>query len=311
MTYRHKLGLLVGASLLLASCSSERRHESEAVTTADVGTVTGIDIRSDSDNASSARMAPAAPAINVTAAPGVAFRYEYAVTLADKSISAVQEQHAAACEALGPTQCRITGMRYRVLDEDHIRGELSFKLAPQIARGFGRDAIAAVEKAKGQLINASIEGTDVGATMAASSRQSDNLRSNLADLERRLATKGLSDEERSELTRQIERLRASLRQESQVRETGQEMLASTPMTISYIGSQDYSPGDTPVRDAMENGRDSFAVMIAFVLTVLAVGLPWALLAGVLYWALRPLLRRWKARSAANAKHQPPIVSSEE
>lgn len=57
------------------------------------------------------------PNINVSSAPGVAFNYRYAFRLPNSRISAAQEAHAAMCEKLGVTRCRITGMRYSVVNE--------------------------------------------------------------------------------------------------------------------------------------------------------------------------------------------------
>jgi hypothetical protein len=68
------------------------------------------------------------PGIGPSAAPGVAFNYRYAFRLPGERISAVQEQHAAACEKLGLDRCRITGMRYRLLGEEDVEAMLAFKL---------------------------------------------------------------------------------------------------------------------------------------------------------------------------------------
>lgn len=54
------------------------------------------------------------PNVGVTAAPGVAFNYQYAFRLAPTRIAEVQEQHAQMCERLTVARCRITGMFYRV-----------------------------------------------------------------------------------------------------------------------------------------------------------------------------------------------------
>src|SRR5687768_3378362 len=50
------------------------------------------------------------PSIAVTAAPGVAFNYQYGFSLPAERVAAVQEQHAQLCEKIGIAQCRITGM---------------------------------------------------------------------------------------------------------------------------------------------------------------------------------------------------------
>ena len=74
------------------------------------------------------------PNVGPTAAPGVAFNYRYAFRLAAPRIAAVQEQHAQLCERLTVARCRITGMRYRVVNERDIEAMLAFKLDPAVAR---------------------------------------------------------------------------------------------------------------------------------------------------------------------------------
>lgn len=175
--------------LLLAGCSKSPRQEaaSEAVEArnkfgfAEAGSrqaLTSIDIGNDSVGA---------PAINVTAAPGVAFSYHYAFVLPDTAISAVQERHAAACEKLGPQHCRIFGMRYTLVDEDEVRGQLLFKLDPALARNFGKEGIAAVEQAKGRLVDAEIQGRDVGSQLDQSRRRSEMIDEELRQIARQLA----------------------------------------------------------------------------------------------------------------------------
>ena len=101
-----------------------------------------------------------APGIDVTAAPGVAFSYRDGFRLPSDRIAAVQEAHAKACEQLGVARCRITGMRYRLLGENNIEGDLTFKLTPALARGFTKEGTGVVERAGGTLVDAEITGTD-------------------------------------------------------------------------------------------------------------------------------------------------------
>jgi hypothetical protein len=62
----------------------------------------------------------AGPNVAVTAAPGVAFNYRYAYRLANARIQAAQEAHAQMCEKLTVARCRITGMRYSLVNERDI-----------------------------------------------------------------------------------------------------------------------------------------------------------------------------------------------
>ena len=236
--------------------------------------------------------AAGAPDIAPHAAPGVAFAYRYAFVLPSKAISGVQEGHAAACEKLGPSQCRITGMRYSLIDEDRIDASLEFKLAPELARAFGKQGIAAVEQAEGKLVDSRIEGTDVGSQISASQRRSADARAELARIEQRLAGGGLGDRERTELQQQVDRLRQQLSGEGETRRQGEEQLANTPMHFGYAGNEDFRLGSHPFRDAALGAWASMTTMLSVVLLALGVGLPWLLLAGLMILLWRSAVLRW-------------------
>src|SRR2546421_664985 len=85
------------------------------------------------------------PNISPTAAPGVAFNFNYDFNLPDERISATQEAHASACEKLGIAHCRITGMSYAVDQNEQVSAKLELKLDPLIARQFGKSAQQLVE----------------------------------------------------------------------------------------------------------------------------------------------------------------------
>jgi hypothetical protein len=299
-------GSLVALSLIaLAGCSKGEPDRSNGAPQNKFGfpdadrsqRVTTVDI-AEENSAAAPAMAP--PGIDVTAAPGVAFDYRYAFVLPDSAISAVQEQHASACEKLGPARCRITGMRYTLVDEDEVRAQLQFKLDPALARNFGKEGIAAVAKAKGRLVDAAIEGRDVGSAIGQSQRRSQQNAGEVERIERRLAESGLSDAEKVELRGQIERLRLQQTREQQVRDEGEEMLANTPMTFNYAGRKGFSLGDDPVGDAWTTSQSSFTTMVSVILIALGALLPWALLIGVVVWLWRktPLRRLWPFRSPA-------------
>jgi hypothetical protein len=115
--------LLVLMLATLAACGSKVEEKSSR--SSESGGITSSD---------TAENVPAGPRVSVTAAPGVAFNYDYTFRLPAQRISAVQEQHAQACEKLGVNRCRITGLRYRLVSEREIEAMLSFKLDPSIAR---------------------------------------------------------------------------------------------------------------------------------------------------------------------------------
>lgn len=280
-------GLMVsalGLSILAACSQGEESGASEEMVTTDVTERTA-----------------APPGIVPTAAPGVAFTYRYGFRMPDSAISGAQEAHAAACEKLGLQRCRVTGMTYRLDERDRIDGTLSVAIDPLLARAFGRDAIATVEKADGRLRFAQIDGEDQNPALDDAARREGGANAEIAKLEAELrATK--SEEERVELRQQIRDLRAQIQQAQSQTATAETKIQRTPMTFTYDGggaSGRGFAGENPARDAWYLFVDSLATMVGFVLKALAILLPWAVLL-VLLLALgrsrlgRPL-RNWWAK----------------
>ena len=235
----------------------------------------------------------AGPNVAVTAAPGVAFNYRYAFRLPAERVQGVQEQHAQACEKLGVDRCRITGLRYRLVNDD-IEAMLAFKLDPALAREFGKQGIDAVVKAEGMLVDSEISGEDVGSKITVARRQEGNLEEELKRVEEQLARAGLRGSERAELQVQAQQLRERIRASRAVRTEQQESLATTPMTFNY-GSGDLAPGfrgRPSLSRALNDAIDNFLGGLAWIFVALVTLLPWALLIGLLIWGARRLNRRF-------------------
>lgn len=242
----------------------------------------------------------AAPGISPTAAPGVAFNYRYAFRLPSNRIGAAQEAHAQACERLGITKCRITGMRYRLVNDRDVSAMLALRLDPAIARQFGKQATEVVTRAEGMLVDQEITGEDVGSRIAGANRSEAELREELrrieAELGRPVPTVRANvppPPDRANLFNRAEELRAQLRTLGEVRNADREALAGTPMVFNY-GSGSVVPGfdvRSPMKDALQTAADNFQTAFGFVLILLATLLPWLLVAGVLWLAYRALARR--------------------
>lgn len=250
---------------------------------------------------------PPAPGIMPTAAPGVAFNYRYAFRLPNNRIAAVQEQHAQACEKLTVAKCRITGMRYSLVDGDEVRAYLQFKLSPELAREFGKNGIAAVTAAEGMLVDSEISGNDEGTAINQSDVRSATIRSRIAEVERQLNRSAAGSGERMQLQAQLESLRRQLDSETQARTDSEEALANTPMAFHY-GSGSTIPGfdgSSPLRDSWRASVSSFMTMLGVVLMGLGVSLPWLLLIGflLLLWRTPPVrrLKSWLTGTKARTE----------
>lgn len=250
------------------------------------------------------------PAIAPTAAPGIAFNYRYAFRLPGQKIAGVQEQHAQACEKLGLARCRISGMRYRLVNERDIEAMLAFKLDPTIARQFGKAGIETVARNEGMLIDSEISGDDAGAAIAAANRSEAQLSDDLERVEAQLARSGLAAAERDRLQAEAQQLRQTIRANRNARDEQRESLATTPMVFQY-GSGDLVPGfDThsPMRQALEEAGDNLIAGAAFLFVALATLLPWALLLLVVFWLSRRFGPKLAARRASEPQADTPPES---
>lgn len=274
-------------ALLLAACGGADQNGSRPE-----GQATQDAAGSASFESAASERAPAPPGITPTAAPGVAFNYRYAFRLPGARIAAMQEQHAAACEKLGVSRCRITGLHYAQDGPDRIEAQLAFKLDPALARAFGREGIEAVTRAEGELLRADISGTDVGAQIDEGARARGEIEDDLARIERQLARPGLSGRERAALQQQAQALRDAARGNEAQQTQRRAQLATTPMVF------DYEAGDTggPIAKAARNAADMFESSLAALIVIALTLLPWAVLALLIWLAVRWLRPRLPGRA---------------
>lgn len=258
---------------------------------------------------SASRTAP--PGIVPTAAPGVAFTYRYGFRLPDASISAAQEAHAAACEKLGLSRCRITGMTFELDDRDRVDATLALSIDPLLARGFGRDAIAVVEKQQGRLRYAQISGEDQNPALDDAARRQGSAADTIARLEADLA-KARSESERVQLREQIRQLRAEIESAKASAADSEARIQRAPMSFDYDGGGSSAgrgfDGENPAREAWYLFVDSLATMVGIGLKALALALPWLLLVAALIALARsrlmaPVGRWWRGEGKANAAEE--------
>ncbi len=239
-------------------------------------------------------------AVSPSVAPGVAFQYNYDFRVPGDKIEVVQDEHAAACETLGLSRCQITGLNFKKSEDGDHNGQMTFMLDPTIARKFGRDAIATVEKAEGVLATSNVSGENVGAEIASSQVRSAGLEAEVKRIEARLAGKGLAEDERVELRRRAEELRDTMGGEKGQRRAGEARLATTPVIFNYSGDMGIG-ADSSFGDAVSASTSSMTTMLSVLMLLLGVALPWLLpIVAIVVLVRSPLgagIRRWWTKSS--------------
>lgn len=289
---RRSLPVLVLLLATAAACSKSNSDRSAPDTQAQSSNPPARMEAPDSAAAGARASHDGGPNVGVTAAPGVAFNYNYQFSLAPTRIVEVQEQHAQACERLTIARCRITGMYYRVNNAHDVEATLAFKLDPAIARQFGREGVAAVTGAEGSLIESEITGTDVGAQIHAANRSIAEMQGDLQRIEAQLRAPNLDLDEKARLEDQAQQLREAIRAGSAQREEVQQTLATTPMVFRYAS------GDPTLGQSLQDTGDTFLSSAAVLLRVLIALLPWALAAGIIAIIVLAVRRRLPKRKAA-------------
>lgn len=202
----------------------------------------------------------------------------------------------------------MTGMSYEQPNEGEVTARLDFLLAPDIAQQFGSDAVGLVEKADGQLANATVNGENAGAQIELSQHTSAGLQAELARLQTRLKSPGMSADERSELNQRIDALQQILTGEKDLRQQKEASIATTPVSFAYGSAGLFNSGGNPLGTAAEASLGSMSKMLAFVMTLVGILLPWALLVGLIALLIRQRAMKQKLnRLTADA---PPAVAAD-
>jgi Domain of unknown function (DUF4349) len=307
-----KLSLIIALPLLamVTACQDHSARDEAAPKAAEAGVDAGADAATEAKEAADEGVAADAPtggavftkpaAVSPSVAPGVAFQYNYDFRVPAKQIEAVQDEHAAACETLGLSRCQITGLTFTQNENRDPSGRMEFMLDPSIARRFGRDAIASVEKAEGVLATSNVSGENVGAEIASSQVRSAGMEAEVKRIEARLAGKGLANDERVELRNRAEELREMMGGEKDSRRTGEKRLATTPVVFNYSGDMGIG-ADGSFGGAVAASTSSMTTMLSMLVLLLGVVLPWLLpIAAIVLLIRSPFgagLRRWWNKSS--------------
>ena len=274
MAFRSSLLLVSAAALAVAACSDNSASETtEAVTTMDVAEADAMEAPMAESSAGEAISTPD-------------FR------VARDQIAPLQERHADMCIKLGPLTCQVRSLQQNGAEDDYGYGELQLSVAADKAREFGRELVAATEKAGGDQVASSIEGEDLSKQIVdteARLRSREVLRDRLMEV---LRTRKGSVQELVEAERGVAQVNEEI---DQARSWLQEMrgrVAYSRVTVTYQ-SEGAGPGGffEPIRKSIGSIGPVAGTVIGGMIVLLTIFGPIALVVFGLWLLLKRIRRR--------------------
>ncbi|MGK6320167.1 DUF4349 domain-containing protein [Sphingomonas sp. DT-204] len=280
--------LAAAAILTLAGCGSIQKaqpSQDEALATAEAPT-----------EAPRLKEAGTAPEPLKVVVPQMAYSYGYVFRLPERAIAKVQGRHVALCDALGPTRCQLLSMESAGGDEDAASAKLKLRVASGVARKFGAELTSVVTGAGGRAVSSTITAEDVS--------------KDIVDTEARLKQRELLVARLTEVLRtrqgkvaelvEAERSVAAAQEEiDQAKGWLAELRGRVAMSTVEIRYQAIAPGPAAARgglaDAVVQSASLFVGGLSAILQLAIILAPWALLIGVIVFAARRLLPRWRPR----------------
>lgn len=223
--------------------------------------------------------------------PQIAYSFTYGFRLPAAAIKPLQERHADMCEAKGPNICRIVSMEQAEDEGDYSEATLSLAVASPLARRFGKDLVAASDRAEGKLVASSIDGEDLSKQIVdteARLRARRVLRDRLMEV---LETRKGTVAELVEAERSVAAVNEEIDQATSWLSEMKARVAFSTMTITYQSGAPSAGGFTdPIRAAWGSIGSILGGMIAFLILAATLLVPLGLLLWLLVQAWRRLPR---------------------
>lgn len=243
--------------------------------------------------------------------PQLAYSYRYGFRLPSDRVAETQKAHAAACEKLGSTRCRVISLSQSG-DENRHYGELKLSVEAKQARPFAADLGGIVSGKGGEQIDAGMTAEDLSRQIVdtdARIRAKTLLAERLTQL---LATRGGSVADLVAAERALSQVQEELDQARTWLAEMKGRVAMSDMTITYSSTPTASSSLlSPVREAVSSAGEILGFSVGALIRFLVAALPWLLVlwgAAKLYRKLGGRWPRWKWRRGSAvppAEAQPP------
>ena len=221
-------------------------------------------------------------------APMLAMAYKLGLAVPADQVRPLMESHQEACERAGADQCQVMAASADAEHGDRARASLTLRAAPAWMRVFRSRAEADAKDLGGRIEVAGTEGDDLStqiADTAAAQQARAAERDRLTQLMQR-RTKDL--DQTLQVEQEITRVQSEMDQASSELAAMKNRIAMETVTISYESTAlAASQGDiAPLAQAAHGFMGNVFAVLAGLLTISSVLLPFALIAAPVVWWLR-------------------------
>lgn len=241
---------------------------------------------------------PATDAIPVSV-PQIAYSYTLGYRLPASAIAGAQQAHLDLCNKLGP-RCQLVSMQRASNDDGATQASLKLRIASNLAQNVSADFTQLIGKAGGRMVDTQISAEDVSKDLVdtgARIRQREILVARLTEMLRGRAGRV---SELVEAERSVAQAQEELDQAKGWMGELKGRVAYSDFTLSYTPVT--APVAAPTRqgffgqlgDAVVQSGAVIANMGRGLLVLLIFLAPWLMIAGLLWWLARPLVRKWRS-----------------
>lgn len=291
-------GLMLAAASLFVLSACQQAEAPERGRTSDEALATEAASAEDAAAASSPlESAVTAPAPIAPPAPvaQIAYAYRYALSLPRDRGAEVMSRHELACVSAGPGYCQVVSSQADWVARTP-GGRLELRGQPEWINRFRSGLALDAKNAGGRLDEAATEGEDVTTGIDTAKTGADTSAALVERLQVLRRQSGGTVAQRLEVEREIAALQTRLDAHRVALRELSDRVETARLTL------DYRPGgvmaaDSPTRPVIQALADAFGLsmaMLGVLITVGAVILPVAGIAGLTWWAIR---RRRKPAAA--------------
>jgi hypothetical protein len=269
------------------------------------------------DQAASPEVAPQAP----TEAPGfyLAYQYSLGLQLPGNRLAEVMDGHAEACRAAGPNVCQLISANREGDPNAYISGGIVLRAQPAWLKTFMGNVETSTGAAGGSVRARGTQAEDLTRQIVDTQARLTALRTLRDRLQALLASRPGRLSDLLEVERELARVQGELEATMSGLAVLRQRVDMSELTLAYsMADRAVTPRTfEPIARAGSEFLAILATSVSVIITLLAAVLPWAVLAGLVWFLGRWLgwWRRWtwpwgKRQSSSAATASPPRSGGE-